>query len=1111
MTKQEFRSLLKAAQFDQLFISEMGWNNYHGRADLPPIEIEGTPYHFRTIAERSGFQVLTTTVATIPTPSLCRRIDTQLRKYAHDYITIYLLTDHQQQPTQHHLWAAPIRQVEKRNIVTIEYATVAQADFLYAKLDGLSFGIEEETTIIDVRERVQAAFALNSEEITKGFYSGFKKQHDAFTNFITGIDDHITSAKENRNKQWYTSVMLNRLMFCYFIQKKGFLDNNVHYLRDKLAWCQQQRGAGTFFHSFYKGFLTHLFQDGLNTPRTEAEELAFHKVYGRIPYLNGGMFDHHQIELDYQDIDIDDQAFEQLFDFFDKWQWHLDTRITASGRDINPDVLGYIFEQYINDRAKMGAYYTKEDITEYIGRNCILPALFDKVANSTEEMKQLFTPTGEVWQKLQKSGTRYLFEPLLKGYTPNWQEEIPAEIARGIDPQGGQLLERRELWNTPTPEPWALPTEIWRETIARLQRCDELRHKIAEGELTDINHFITYNLDIRTFTQELLEETTNHRLIAHFYHALQSISILDPTCGSGAFLFAALNILEPLYEVCILRMQEFHQSNSHLFTTELEEIEQKYQSNIQYFIYKSIILRNLYGVDIMDEAVEIAKLRLFLKMVAVVEVDRRAPNLGLDPLPDIDFNIRCGNTLVGYATLHEAKTGRGDMFEQYDFENTTQPEMQKVALAYNQFRKIQLSQQEDIAAFKEAKQELEKRLTQLRIQLDKQLYSATATGQDYQLWHAKTQPFHWVAEFYQIIQENGGFDVIIGNPPYVEYNKKVNGVAVSDLYQLSEYKTLQCGNLYAYTLERSKVLLSNKGYISMIVPLSGHSTERMEPLVANFYKKFGLRLHLNLSADANPQKLFEGVKFRLVIFFATNNGNGSFSSKYTRWLAEERNTLFTSHVVYNNNEHYQYKGIIPKVPDPLFMDIIKKMSQQDCVFFNREQVGEYVCLYHNAPVNWIRTHRFTPYFHSERDGERISSQLKPLVFKTEMGANVASSLLSSSLFFIWWIVNSDCYHLNKPEIVNFPYKWGIRAKLIHHFAKELAADMKHKSVRRVYTYKTSGRVEYDEFYMKLSKPIIDKIDKNLAEEYGFTEEELDFIINYDIKYRMGDELNKEDE
>ena len=55
----------------------------------------------------------------------------------------------------------------------------------------------------------------------------------------------------------------------------------------------------------------------------------------------------------------------------------------------------------------------------------------------------------------------------------------------------------------------------------------------------------------------------------------------------------------------------------------------------------------------------------------------------------------------------------------------------------------------------------------------------------------------------------------------------------------------------------------------------------------------------------------------------------------------------------------------------------------------------------------------------------------------------------------------------------------------------------------MYHYKTTGRVEYDEFYMKMSKPIIDEIDRVLAKHYGFTDEELDFIINYDIKYRMG--------
>ena len=59
-----------------------------------------------------------------------------------------------------------------------------------------------------------------------------------------------------------------------------------------------------------------------------------------------------------------------------------------------------------------------------------------------------------------------------------------------------------------------------------------------------------------------------------------------------------------------------------------------------------------------------------------------------------------------------------------------------------------------------------------------------------------------------------------------------------------------------------------------------------------------------------------------------------------------------------------------------------------------------------------------------------------------------------------------------------------------------------------YSYKNHGLVRFAQFFPKLSKPIIDEIDKMLAGHYGFTEEELDFIINYDIKYRMGDELNE---
>ena len=71
----------------------------------------------------------------------------------------------------------------------------------------------------------------------------------------------------------------------------------------------------------------------------------------------------------------------------------------------------------------------------------------------------------------------------------------------------------------------------------------------------------------------------------------------------------------------------------------------------------------------------------------------------------------------------------------------------------------------------------------------------------------------------------------------------------------------------------------------------------------------------------------------------------------------------------------------------------------------------------------------------------------------------------------------------------------------------MTEDLLSKSKRRIYNYKTTGRVEYDEFYMKKSKSIIDKIDMALAEHYKFTEEELDFIINYDIKYRLGNSMN----
>jgi hypothetical protein len=423
-----------------------------------------------------------------------------------------------------------------------------------------------------------------------------------------------------------------------------------------------------------------------------------------------------------------------------------------------------------------------------------------------------------------------------------------------------------------------------------------------------------------------------------------------------------------------------------------------------------------------------------------------------------------------------------------------------VAMAFARYKDIQLGQATDYKDFKEAKASLQSRLLELNHELNVLLHYQ-ASGIAYSKWLESYQPFHWFAEFYEIIHDKGGFDVVIGNPPYVEY-KEVN-------YKLKGYKTIDCGNLYAYVMERTKSIQKNEGYCGMIVPMSGHSTERMESLVKNYYSSFKSIYLFNISADAHPSTLFDGVRFRLTIFITSNNTDHKQITKYKKWFAEERDYLF-EFINYTKLEGFSYKNIVPKISDKKHLSILKKVSN------NKRQlslgVGNFLTYYHNTPVNWIRAHDFIPYFHSERDGLKSSTQLKPLIFDTQIEEEAASAIICSTLFYIWWISNSDCYHLNKPELTNFVFDYNENHTVeLSSLSHKLKKNMMDNSVRRIYIYKTSGRVEYDEFYMKKSKSIIDEIDTVLAEHYGFTDEELDFIINYDIKYRMGKELEGEEE
>jgi len=259
--------------------------------------------------------------------------------------------------------------------------------------------------------------------------------------------------------------MLNRLMFIYFIQKKGFLDDDPNYLENRLRQTHAKFGKDQFQRKFYRHFLRRLFAEGLGTPLQERAP-ALREIIGRVPYLNGGLFDLHDIEKAHEAIAIPDAAFENLFAFFAQYDWHLDTRPSASGKDINPDVIGYIFEKYINDRAAMGAYYTQEDITGYIARNTIIPHLLRR---AEQKCANAFDARAGIWRILRERPDAYI-HPAARHGCDIGDDELPANIRRGIDADAPELLKRRADWNTAADARFALPTETWREVIARRAR-----------------------------------------------------------------------------------------------------------------------------------------------------------------------------------------------------------------------------------------------------------------------------------------------------------------------------------------------------------------------------------------------------------------------------------------------------------------------------------------------------------------------------------------------------------------------------------------------------------------------------------------------------------------
>jgi len=1087
------RALLKSFDFRSLFREQLGWDNYQAKLD---IQLDDTAYSLAAIAEKRGFQVYT--CPTIPDRPTRLKLDRQVTKSAREHLIIYTDASSKEQ-----LWEW-VRREPDRPAASRDYRFSAgqSGDALIQKLEALAIGLDEEEdlTIVDVTGKVKAA--LDVDKVTKRFYDCFKTEHAVFMKFIKGI-------KHDPDLQWYTSLMLNRLMFVYFIQKKGFLDGDLDYLGNRLARMQQQHGKDKFY-SFYRYFLLRLFHEGLGQAAAD-RKADLDKLLGKVPFLDGGFFEVHDLEQKYPDINIPDAAFVKLFAFFDAYRWHLDERPLRSDNEINPDVVGYIFEKYVNQK-QMGAYYTKEDITEYISKNTIIPFLFDA---AERKCAIAFKPDSALWRLLRDDSDRYIYPAVRHGVIDDQGEviQLPAEIAAGVT-----NVSKRDGWNKPAAQPFALPTETWREYVARRHRCLEIREKLRRGEVCQVNNLVTLNLDIWQFARDAIVNSEGPELLRAFYHTIagripmrsnekyeRGLSMLDPTCGSGAFLFAALRILETLYADCLERMRGFLDELEHSGERHRPERYADFKAvseetlkhpNERYFVLKSIIINNLFGVDIMEEAVEICKLRLFLKLVAQVERVEQ-----IEPLPDIDFNIRAGNTLVGYVSLDEVRRSQAGTLA-FGSEDIKQIEEDALIAdgAYKRFRETQVRHGGSVTA--KDKAELRKRLAKLDAQLDRYLAGEYGLKLDkpkeFDAWKASHQPFHWLVEFFGIMCE-GGFDVIIGNPPYVEL-KEVNS------YRIRGFACADCGNLYATVIERCFLLTPPSGRLGFIVPVSSISTDRYESLQKLLAQR---NLHYS-SYDDRPSRLFDGlehIRLTIHIMGTTSKHPIHHSTRYNKWTTAQRPTLFQT-LTFVAAQRMLVAGTMPKLCSLLEAGILQKLIAQRAQLshFYGHQRGAQV-FYSRKVGYFLQVLDFEPEVLDGRGQRRPPSEFKDLRFADPQHARLALACLNANLCYWFITVFSDCRHVNRREVDAFPVHLARlsdspAAKRLFALGETLMKDLRRKSDRREMRFKHDA-LTVQCIIPKSSKPIIDELDSVMASYYGFSDEELDFIINYDIKYRMG--------
>lgn len=645
--------------------------------------------------------------------------------------------------------------------------------------------------------------AFDVEKLTKEFYRGYREIFEELQRVIKANNPHSYFTDPNRLHQ-FSQRLLGRIMFLYFLQKKEFLGSDRNFLKTQYNKLRSDLEDT----DFYNQVLEPLFFEMLNKQRPNMDS-----PWGKIPYLNGGLFDRDygtdvidtagvstppQIKL--PNSLFDPSGDKGILKFFNSYNFTVSENVQGDEDvAVDPEMLGKVFENMLasEERGQSGTFYTPRGIVQFMCVESLSRYLADQTGIDLEAVKKL---------------TEY-------------DPELPGQ---------------------------------------------------------DINQLLTK------------EQAKKLKL------ALNSVRICDPAVGSGAFPMGMMQVILSVKQA-IARREGMTVERGSLTISQWK---------------RDIIANNLYGVDIKPEAVEIAKLRMWLSLVVDI------PDLDdVEPLPNLDYKLMCGDSLIstiqGEQLIPDPTKDQQTMLNVTPVQSAIQPliDLQHQYFeAHAQERKIlrgkileaeknvfrvaiadrlqywQIEQRNLEQDIRRLKGKASRAQTQKQQAISTKLQELDRIAAEVERGMRSLNFFQWHLHFNEVFQQQGGFDIVIGNPPYVRQEQiKELKPALQAEY---ECYTGVC-NLFVYFYERGFRLLKSGGHLSYIT-----SNKYFRAGYGEKLRQFlGEKSQVQVLIDFGDAPVFEAIAYPSIILVSKSRPDNH-KARVLNWEASKSVDEFN--LVYKN-------------------------------------------------------------------------------------------------------------------------------------------------------------------------------------------------------------------